>query len=55
MEHEAIFDHSDPSDEEQPISGGLGTEIAALFKGIGLDIEIPELRDHDVDPVDLEG
>ncbi|MFI5015597.1 MAG: Arc family DNA-binding protein [Hyphomicrobiales bacterium] len=31
--------------EDQP-SGGLGTEIAALFKGIGLrdGEEIPELR-----------
>ena len=25
-------------------SGGLGSEIAALFRGSGLDFEIPELR-----------
>ena len=26
-------------------SGGLGSEIAALFRGSGLDFEIPELRE----------
>ena len=32
--------------DDIPPSGGLGTEIAALFKGIGLQAgeEIPELR-----------
>jgi plasmid stability protein len=31
-------------------AGGLGTEIAALFKGIGLQEgeEIPELRGHSI-------
>jgi plasmid stability protein len=34
-------------------SGGLGTEIAALFKGNGLreGEEIPELRGHIVEPL----
>src|ERR1019366_1197496 len=30
--------------------GGLGTEIAALFKGIGLDHDIPELRGYAARP-----
>lgn len=35
--------------EERP-GGGLGTEIAGLFKGIGLreGEEIPDLRGHDL-------
>jgi plasmid stability protein len=34
--------------EDEQSVGGLGTEIAALFKGIGLreGEEIPELRGH---------
>ncbi|HEX4177811.1 MAG TPA: Arc family DNA-binding protein [Rhizomicrobium sp.] len=31
-------------------AGGLGSEIAALFKGIGLDRDIPELRGYQVKP-----
>ncbi|MGA9643749.1 MAG: Arc family DNA-binding protein [Terriglobales bacterium] len=34
--------------------GGLGTEISALFSKIGLRSEIPELRGHEVVPVDFE-
>lgn len=30
-------------DEDIP-HGGLGTEIASLFNGVGLDADIPELR-----------
>jgi len=30
---------------------GLGTRIAELFKGKGLDFEIPELRGYPVKPV----
>lgn len=30
---------------------GLGTRIASLFKGKGLDFEIPELRGHAVKPI----
>ena len=35
-----------------PASGGLGTEIAALFKGSGLrdGEEIPEMRGHTIEP-----
>lgn len=32
--------------EEEAPSGGLGTEIAALFSKTGLKDEIPELRGH---------
>jgi plasmid stability protein len=31
-------------------AGGLGTEIASLFRKIGLDAEIPELRGHQIKP-----
>lgn len=36
--------------EEDAPAGGLGTEIAALFKGFGLDADIPELRGHLIKP-----
>jgi len=29
-------------------TGGLGTEISALFAKAGLDHDIPELRGHDI-------
>jgi len=32
---------------------GLGTEIAALFRGIGLDQDIPELRGFEIRPPDF--
>ena len=36
--------------------GGLGTEIAALFRGIGLreGEDIPELRGHTIKPVSFD-
>jgi plasmid stability protein len=34
---------------EQP-SGGLGSEIAALFAGMGLTSDIPELRGYTIKP-----
>jgi antitoxin FitA len=33
-------------DEGHQLAGGLGSEIAALFAGTGLDADIPELRGH---------
>jgi len=33
----------DAAEDTRP-SGGLGSEIAALFRGSGFDFEIPELR-----------
>jgi len=38
---------------DQP-TGGLGSEIAARFKGIGLDQDIPELRGHPVKPATFD-
>jgi plasmid stability protein len=35
-------------------SGGLGTEIAALFSRAGLETDIPELRGHLVKPAVFE-
>lgn len=32
--------------EEELAGSGIGTEMAALFQGIGLDDPIPELRGH---------
>jgi antitoxin FitA len=36
--------------EEDEAKGGLGSEIAALFAGIGLDADIAELRGHRIAP-----
>jgi hypothetical protein len=55
MGHENILEESDPTDTELSKAGGLGTEIADLLKEFGLEIEIPELRGHDVRSVDFEG
>ena len=35
-------------------SGGLGTEISALFAKVGLTSDIPELRGHEVRPAVFE-
>lgn len=35
-------------------AGGLGTEIAALFAGTGIDFEIPELRGHQIKPASFD-
>lgn len=39
---------------EDASSPGLGTEISALFRGHGLQEEIPELRGHAVLPANFE-
>jgi plasmid stability protein len=33
---------------------GLGTRLAARFRGIGLDEEIPELRGYPAEPADFD-
>jgi antitoxin FitA len=38
---------------EVSATGGLGSEIASLFTGAGLDREIPEMRGEKVEPVDF--
>jgi antitoxin FitA len=39
---------------ESDNSVGLGTKIAALFRGKGLDFEVPELRGHLVHPISFD-
>jgi len=36
--------------ERETPGGGLGTEIASLFAGVGLDADVPELRGHTIEP-----
>jgi plasmid stability protein len=38
------------ANEPEKASGGLGTEIAALFAGKGLTYDIPELRGYTIKP-----
>jgi plasmid stability protein len=40
--------------DEDVSTGGLGTEIAALFTKRGLVSEIPELRGHKINPATFE-
>ncbi len=40
--------------EESVPSGGVGTEIAALFSKVGLGTDIPELKGHGIEPVEFE-
>ena len=40
--------------QEDVPSGGLGTEIAALYAKGGLDSDIPELRGHKIKPAAFE-
>jgi antitoxin FitA len=41
------------NDAEKP-AVGLGSEIAALFRGKGYDFEVEELRGHPVRPVKFD-
>jgi plasmid stability protein len=54
MEEEArdILRHA-LRNEETP-AGGLGSEIAALFREKGLEEEIPELRGYPIRPASFE-
>ena len=40
--------------EPEKPSGGLGTEIAGLFKGKGYDFEVAELRGYPVRPATFD-
>ena len=40
--------------EENTPVGGLGTEIASLFKKVGLVADIPELRGHGIKPASFD-
>lgn len=37
------------NEPEAPLVG-LGTELAALFSRIAIDVQIPELRGHSIEP-----
>ncbi len=54
MEEEVRDILRNAANQEQENSGGLGTEIAALFRNIGLDRDIPELRGHRIRPVSFD-
>lgn len=40
--------------EQELPTGGLGTEISALFAKTNLDSDIPELRGHKINPASFE-
>jgi antitoxin FitA len=40
--------------EEDTRTGGLGTEIAALFRGAGLQEDIPELSGYQITPAEFD-
>ena len=40
--------------EQNVASGGLGTEVSALFADIGIESDIPELRGHRIKPASFE-
>ena len=44
----------DATNEKAAPAGGLGSEIAAMFKGTGLKFELGELRGHPVKPVSFD-
>jgi plasmid stability protein len=54
MEEEVRDILRNAANEADDASGGLGTEIAALFSRVGIDFEIPELRGHAPTPPSFE-
>lgn len=56
MEEEVREILRDATKDEGKERGGLGTEISALFRGIGLKPgeELPELRGFTIQPPDFE-
>ena len=54
MEEEVRGILRDAVRQPTPPAGGLGSEIAALFKGIGLDKDIPELRGYEAKPATFD-
>jgi plasmid stability protein len=42
------------ANERPESTAGLGTRIAAIFRGHGLDHDIPELRGHPVKPISFD-
>jgi antitoxin FitA len=54
MEEEARDILRDALKHEDLPGGGLGSDIAALFRETGLESDIPELRGHSVTPATFE-
>lgn len=54
MEEEVRDILRDAVNGENVPTGGLGTEISALFAKTGLDSDIPELRGHQIKPPSFE-
>jgi len=54
MEEEVRDILRNAANEAQKPAVGLGTEIAALFRGKGYDFEVEELRGHPVRPVKFD-
>jgi plasmid stability protein len=50
MEEEVRDILRDAAKEELAPSRGLGSEIASLFKNVGLDADIPNLRGYGIKP-----
>ena len=50
MEEEVRDILRDAAKEDPVATGGLGTEIASLFRECGLETEIPELRGQPIKP-----
>lgn len=53
MEQKARHIQRDAAKLEDTPARGLGTEIASLFKKIGLNADIAELRGHEIKPTSL--
>lgn len=54
MEEEVRDILRNAANETEKRSGGLGTEIATLFAGKGLNYEIPEMRGYPVRPASFD-
>ena len=54
MEEEVRDILRNAANQKEKPKGGLGTEIAALFRGKGLDFDIPELRGYPVEPISFD-
>jgi plasmid stability protein len=54
MEEEVREILRNAANQEEAPSGGLGTELAALFAKTGLTTEIAELRGHNIKPPSFE-
>jgi antitoxin FitA len=45
---------SAPVKSEASTTVGLGTRLAATFRGVGIEEEIPELRGYPVEPIEFD-